>query len=84
MCLVTRQQYGISAQAHRSAIVGKPVVAKPWFSNYILIYLSGLSPSDSFDEAQADMILGGVDDLRVAMIKAHFQKDEEEKVRFHS
>ena len=30
------------------------------------------------------MILGGVDDLRVAMIKAHFQKDEEEKVRFHS
>ena len=84
MCLVTRQQYGISAQAHRSAIVGKPVVAKPWFLNYILIYLSGLSPSDSFDEAQADMILGGVDDLRGAMVKAHFQKDEEEKVRFHS
>ena len=84
MWVVTRQQYGISAQAHRSTIVGKPVVAKPWFSNYILIYLSGLSPSDSFDEAQADMILGGVDDLRVAMVKAHFQKDEEEKVRFHS
>ena len=84
MWVVTRQQYGISAPAHRSEIVGKPVVAKPWFSNYILIYLSGLSPSDSFDEAQADMILGGVDDLRVAMVKAHFQKDEEEKVRFHS
>ena len=65
-------------------IAGKPVVAKPWFSNYILIYLSGLTPSDSFDEAQADMIVDGVDDLRVAMVKAHFQKDEEEKVRFHS
>ena len=58
--------------------------AKSWFSNYILIYLSGLTPSDSFDEAQADMIVDGVEDLRVAMVKAHFQKDEEEKVRFHS
>ena len=82
--MVTRQQYGISAQVHRLAIVGKPVVAKPWFSNYILIYLSGLSPSDSFDEAQADMIVDGVNDLRVAMVKAHFEKDEEEKVRFHT
>ena len=65
-------------------IARKPVVVKPWFSNYILIYPSGLTPSDSFDEAQADMIVDGVDDLRVAMAKAHFQKDEEEKVRFHS
>ena len=49
-----------------------------------MIHLSGLSPSDSFDEAQADMIVDGVNDLRVAMVKAHFEKDEEEKVRFHT
>ncbi|XP_073251801.1 glutathione S-transferase-like isoform X1 [Porites lutea] len=51
-------------------------------SGAILKYIckkGGLTPSDSFDEAQADMIVDGVEDLRVAMVKAHFQKDEEEK-----
>ena len=48
------------------------------------LYLSGLSPSDSFDEALADMIHDGVNDLRNDLAKGHFEKDETKKVRFHS
>ena len=44
------------------------------------LYLSGLSPSDSFDEALADMIHDGVNDLRNDLAKGHFEKDEEKKV----
>ncbi|CAH3180261.1 unnamed protein product [Porites evermanni] len=40
---------------------------------------SGLSPSDSFDEAVADMIHDGVNDLRSLLLKAHFEKDEAAK-----
>jgi len=46
-----------------------------------LINLSGLSPSDSFDEAVADMIHDGVTDLRNSWLKTHFEKDEAAKVR---
>ena len=45
------------------------------------LYLSGLSPSDSFDEALADMIHDGVNDLRNDLAKGHFEKDETKKVR---
>ena len=48
------------------------------------LYLSGLSPSDSFDEALADMIHDGVNDLRNDLAKGHFEKDEAKKVRFFS
>ena len=48
------------------------------------LYLSGLSPSDSFDEALADMIHDGVNDLRNDLAKGHFEKDETKKVRFFS
>ena len=44
--------------------------------------MSGLSPSDSFDEALADMIHDGVNDLRNDLAKGHFEKDETTKVRF--
>ena len=44
------------------------------------LYLSGLSPSDSFDEALADMIHDGVNDLRNDLAKGHFEKDETKKV----
>ena len=44
------------------------------------LYLSGLSPSDSFDEALADMIHDGVNDLRNDLAKGHFEKDEGKKV----
>ena len=46
--------------------------------------MSGLSPSDSFDEALADMIHDGVNDLRNDLAKGHFEKDETKKVRFFS
>ena len=49
---------------------------------YFLLYL-GLSPTDSFDQAMADMIVGGVDDLFQGMIKIHFEKDEAKKVLKH-
>ena len=46
-----------------------------------LINLSGLSPSDSFDEAVADMIHDGATDLRNLWLRTHFEKDEAVKVR---
>ena len=49
-----------------------------------LIYLLGVSPSDSFDEALADMIHDGVYDLRNDLSQGHHEKDETKKVWFHS
>ena len=40
----------------------------------------GLSPTDSFDEAIADMIVGGVEDFFQALIKVHMEKEEAKKV----
>ena len=40
----------------------------------------GLAPEDSFDEAVADMITDSVTDIKDAVIKAHFEKDEAKKV----
>nr|XP_058952801.1 glutathione S-transferase-like [Pocillopora verrucosa] len=51
-------------------------------SDAILKYIckkGGLSPTDPWDEAVADQICGGVDDLRLAVVKAHFEKDEAKK-----
>ena len=45
-----------------------------------LTYLLGVSPSDSFDEALADMIHDGVYDLRNDLSKGHHEKDETKKV----
>ena len=39
-----------------------------------------MSPSDSFDEALADMIHDGVYDLRNDLSKGHHEKDETKKV----
>ena len=51
-----------------------------FFSHVLfLLYLSGLCPSDSFDEAIADMITDGASDLREALIKIRFEKDEAKK-----
>ena len=46
---------------------------------YFLLYL-GLSPTDSFGEAMADMIVGGVDDLFQALIKIFSYKDAAKQV----
>jgi len=41
-----------------------------------------LCPEDSFDEALADMIHDATDDLRNAVIKFFFEKDEAKKVTY--
>jgi len=41
---------------------------------------TGLSPDNSFDEAVADMITDTVTDMKNAVIKAHFEKNEAKKV----
>ena len=50
----------------------------------LLMYLSGACPSDSFDEALADMIHDSVDDLGKDLSRGHYEKDETKKVRFYS
>ena len=47
----------------------------------VIILLSlGLSPTDSFDEAIADMITDGVEDVNQALLKLFYEKDEVKKV----
>ena len=48
--------------------------------NNLLLHLSGLCPEDPFDEAVADMIRDGANDLFVAYVNIHFEKDEAKKV----
>ena len=48
------------------------------------MYLSGACPSDSFDEALADMIHDSVDDLGKDLSRGHYEKDETKKVRLYS
>ena len=45
-----------------------------------LILLLGLSPSEEFDEAEADMIVDGTNDLRVKLIRIRFESDPEREV----
>ncbi|KAL9962484.1 hypothetical protein ACROYT_G031589 [Oculina patagonica] len=40
---------------------------------------AGLSPTDSFDEALADMITDGIADLKSGLGKIHFERDEAKK-----
>ena len=54
--------------------------SKPRERNFDTVYSSGLCPEDSFDEALADMIHDATDDLRNAVIKVFFEKDEAKKV----
>ena len=44
------------------------------------IFFLGLSPTESFDEAIADMIADGVEDVVAAIIKAFMEKDEVKQV----
>ena len=52
-------------------------VKTPWVCFHL-----GLSPSDSFDEAIADMISDGVEDVVANIIEAFMEKDEDKKVSF--
>ena len=42
--------------------------------------MSGLSPEDLFDEAVANMICDGVEDLRNGCVKIYYEQDEAKKV----
>ena len=42
--------------------------------------MSGLSPEDLFDEAVANMICDGVEDLRNGCAKIYYEQDEAKKV----
>lgn len=43
--------------------------------------LLGLSPEDIFDEAVANMICDGVEDLRNGCVKIYYEQDEAKKVK---
>ena len=45
-----------------------------------LILLLGLSPSEEFDEAEADMVVDSTYDLRGKLIRIRFESDPERKV----
>ena len=53
-----------------------------WDIENIFLFL-GLSPADSFDEALADMITDGAQDLLNGMAKIFYEKDEAKKVLLH-
>ena len=46
----------------------------------LIVFLPGFCPSDIVGRAQADMILDGVDDIRVSMATFFLEKDEAKKV----
>ena len=48
-------------------------------SNETFLFL-GLSPKDIFDEAVANMICDGVEDLRNGCVKIYYEQDEAKKV----
>lgn len=49
-------------------------------SAHSVFLLLGLSPKDNFDEAVANMICDGVEDLRNGCVKIYYEQDETKKV----
>ena len=47
---------------------------------FFCIFLSGLCPTDSYDEGVANMICDGADDLIEVLMKLLTEKDETKKV----
>mgnify|MGYP002259973752 FL=1 len=45
-----------------------------------LVLFLGLSPSDEFDEAEANMIVDSTHDLRAKLIRIRFESDPDKKV----
>ena len=45
-----------------------------------LVLFLGLSPSDEFDEAEANMIVDSTYDLRAKLIRIRFESDPDKKV----
>ena len=69
-----------AGQAEMTLSHGQNILFIPTDITSIALLHIGLSPTDSFDEAIADMIVGGVEDFFQALIKAHMEKEEAKKV----
>ena len=61
-------------------IYGQNILFMPTDITFIALLHIGLSPTDSFDEAIADMIVGGVEDIYEPLMKAYMEKEEAKKV----
>ena len=77
---VTMGQGGGGGEFGQTAVLATLLLLSNSNFKPFLICLSGVSPSDSFDEALADMIHDGVYDLRNDLSKGHHEKDEAKKV----
>ena len=69
-----------AGQAEMTLSHGQNILFIPTDITSIALLHIGLSPTDSFDEAIADMIVCGVEDFFQALIKAHMEKEEAKKV----
>ena len=69
-----------AGQAEMTLSHGQNILFIPTDITSIALLHIGLSPTDSFDEAIADMIVSGVEDFFQALIKAHMEKEEAKKV----
>ena len=69
-----------AGQAEMTLSHGQSISFIPTDITSIALLHIGLSPTDSFDEAIADMIVCGVEDFFQALIKAHMEKEEAKKV----
>ena len=83
MCLTLFKSHFHSCQAGQAKMTlshGQNISFMPMDITSVALLHIGLSPTDSFDEAIADMIVGGVEDFFQALIKAHMEKEEAKKV----
>ena len=69
-----------AGQAEMTLSHGQNILFIPTDITSIALLHIGLSPTDSFDEAIADMIVGGVEDFFQALIKVFMEKEEAKKV----
>ncbi|KAL9962483.1 hypothetical protein ACROYT_G031588 [Oculina patagonica] len=87
---LTREEWATEKASGRSPFGQIPFIVTPegnalGQSNAIMKYIcrqGGLSPAESFDEALADMITDGVEDLRTGLVNIYHEKDESRKVLY--
>ncbi|XP_022805250.1 glutathione S-transferase 1-like [Stylophora pistillata] len=85
---LTREQWAKEKETGRPPLGQAPFLVTPdgkvlGQSQAIMKYvcrIGGLSPTESFDEAIADMIVGGVEDFFQSLLKIHMEKDEAKKM----
>ena len=83
MCWALFKSHFNSCQAGQAKMTlshGQNISFMPMDITSVALLHIGLSPTDSFDEAIADMIACGVEDFFQALIKAHMEKEEAKKV----